>query len=196
MSTETVAALMGAGEYAQPLEEACIQFRIETAVEKSHFLANCYIESDGFTTLRESLNYTPERLKKVFSRKRLSAKDADRLGRIPGRPANQAELSRILYGGFLGRGMIQLTWRENYLAYSIAQYGDDRIVRNPEMLERLPDCVVSAGWYFSEHVPKHLAMSRDVGAVRGHINVARLHVKEVGEKFDEAMRLFSEMLDG
>src|SRR5688500_6372937 len=122
MSTETVAHLMGAGEYAKPLEDACIQFRIQTAVEKSHLLANCYVESRGFTKTRESLDYTPERLLKVFSRKRLSTADANRLGRTPGRPANQEELSRKLYGGFLGRGLIQLTWRENYLAYSMAMY--------------------------------------------------------------------------
>lgn len=196
MSTETVAALMGAGEYAKPLEDACIRFRIETAVEKAHFLSNCYVESHAFTTVRESLNYTPERLLKVFSRKRLSAADAHRLGRIPGRPANQAELARKLYGGYLGRGLIQLTWEENYRDYSRGMYGDDRIVEHPERLEQLPDSALSAGWYFSERVPKSLAMKLDVRAVRGHINTALLGLKEVDAKFGEALILFSEMLDG
>jgi putative chitinase len=39
MSTETVAAKMGAGKYAQPLEDACIRFGIVTPLEKAHFLA-------------------------------------------------------------------------------------------------------------------------------------------------------------
>lgn len=53
VSTETVAAAMGAGKYAQALEEACIRFGIVTALEKAHFLAQVAHESDGFNTATE-----------------------------------------------------------------------------------------------------------------------------------------------
>ncbi|EMT5435612.1 hypothetical protein WMR10_001153 [Stenotrophomonas maltophilia] len=39
VSTETVAAAMGAGQYAQPLGDACIQFGTVTVLQKAHFLA-------------------------------------------------------------------------------------------------------------------------------------------------------------
>ncbi len=38
VSTETVAAAMGAGQYAQPLGDACIQFGTVTVLQKAHFL--------------------------------------------------------------------------------------------------------------------------------------------------------------
>lgn len=53
VSTETVAAAMGAGKYALALEETCIRFGIVTALEKAHFLAQVAHESDGLATARE-----------------------------------------------------------------------------------------------------------------------------------------------
>ena len=53
VSTETVAAAMGAGPYAKALEDTCIQFGIETALQKAHFLAQVAHESDGFRTATE-----------------------------------------------------------------------------------------------------------------------------------------------
>lgn len=49
VSTESVAAAMGAGKYAQALEEACIRFGIVPAREKAHFLAHMAVESQRFT---------------------------------------------------------------------------------------------------------------------------------------------------
>lgn len=55
VSTETVAAAMGAGKYAQALEEVCIRFGIVSALEKSHFLEHMAVESQVFSARRFSL---------------------------------------------------------------------------------------------------------------------------------------------
>lgn len=53
MSTETVAAKMGAGKYALPIEQACIRYGIVSPLEKAHLIAQLAHESDGFNTAVE-----------------------------------------------------------------------------------------------------------------------------------------------
>lgn len=194
MSTELVAARMGAGQYAKPLEDACIRWRMETVNAKCHFLANCYVESDAFTRTQENLNYSVEGLLKTFSRARISEREAKLYGRSAAHPANQRKLAEILYKGFPGRGLIQLTWRDNYEDYSRAAHGDDRVVEDPEILARLPECVVSAGWFFYTHVPRDLQNGVDVAAVRRKINPAGLGIDEAEKQFERAHKLFAELI--
>lgn len=162
VSTESVAAAMGAGKYAQALEEACIRFGIVTPLEKAHFLAHMSVESQGFTRVRENLNYSAPRLLAVFpGRNGLKTLDQAKAIVAKGREA----IAEAIYGGdwgaknlgnmqpgdgarFPGLSLIHLTGRANVTAYSQARYGDDRVVRDPSMLERLPDAALAAGWYW------------------------------------------------
>lgn len=188
MSVETVAMKMGASKViAQALEDACIKFGIATQNQKSHFLGQVFVESGGFKTLRESLNYSAEAVTKLFSRSRITLSDAQKYGRTKGHPANQEMLANILYGGafgaknlgntevgdgwkFIGRGLKQLTGRANYTAYSKAMYGDDRIVKNTVLLEQLPDAALSAGWFWSTKNLGALADANNYEAVTKKIN--------------------------
>lgn len=162
VSTETVAAAMGAGKYAQALEEACIRFGIVPALEKAHFLAHMAVESQGFTRVRENLGYSAQRLLEVFpARNGLKTLAQAQAIVARGRDA----IAEAIYGGvwgaanlgntqpgdgarFAGRSLIHLTGRDNVAAYSKAMYGDDWVVRDPAMLERLPDAALAAGWYW------------------------------------------------
>src|SRR5690606_26808719 len=111
---------LGAGEYAEPLERACIRFGIVTALQKAHFLAQVAHESAGFTRTREI--WGPTTAQRRYE------------GRI--------DLGNVFPGDgskYRGRGLIQITGRANYGQYSRAMYGDDRCVESPEMLEQLPD---------------------------------------------------------
>ena len=50
---------------------------------------------------------------------------------------------------FAGRGLIQVTGRANYLKASQALFGDDRLLRKPDLLE-VPDWAAkSAVWYWT-----------------------------------------------
>ncbi|WP_125358899.1 hypothetical protein [Stenotrophomonas sp. 278] len=162
MSTESVAAAMGAGKYAQALEEACIRFGIVPALEKCHFLAHTSVESQGFTRIRENLGYSAQRLLAVFPG-RNGLKTLDQAKAIVAR--GRDGIAEAIYGGawgaknlgntqpgdgakFAGLSLIHLTGRANVTAYSQARYGGDRVVRDPSMLERLPDAALAAGWYW------------------------------------------------
>ena len=97
----------------------------------AHWLGQMFVESAGFTTREESLNYSVEGLLKMFGRHRISEADARKFGRAPGRPAHQNAIANIIYGGewgrknlgntqpgdgwrFRGGGEKQITGRANY----------------------------------------------------------------------------------
>lgn len=211
MSTETVAIKMGASpEVAKALEAACIKFGITTTNQKSHFLGQVYVESGGFDTFRESLNYSVDALLKLFSRNRISEADARRYGRTAGKPANQQMLANILYGGiwgannlgntkegdgwaFIGRGLKQLTGRSNYTMYSNAMYGDLRIVQDPTLLERLPDAALSAGWFWSFKKLNAIADTNSYELVTKKINGGQIGLAERVAATKKAAALFESL---
>lgn len=175
MSTETVAAKMGAGKYAQPLEDACIRFGIVTPLEKAHFLAQVAHESDGFNTATEY------------------ASGAAYEGRKDLGNTHPGDGRR-----FKGRGLIQNTGRANYRTYSLWKYGDERVVLNPGMLAELPDAADVAGWYWTVARPKIPGMARadDVLGVSKAINGVNRATGEPNgmpdrrEKLAQAKKLF------
>lgn len=169
VSTETVAAAMGAGQYAKPLEDACIRFGIVTPLEKAHFLAQVAHESDGFKTAQEYASG-----KAYEGRKDLGNTQ-------PGDGVR-----------FKGHGLIQITGRTNHAAYSQWKYGDDRAVRDPLMLTRLPDAVDCAGWYWSIFRPsiRPLAQADDLVGVTRKINGGTNGLADRARRLDQAKKLF------
>jgi putative chitinase len=149
VSTETVARAMGAGKWAQPIEAACIRFGVETELEKCHLLAQLGHESDGFRTAQEYASGA-----KYEGRKDLGNTQ-------PGDGKR-----------FKGRGLIQITGRTNYTAYSSWKYGDDRCVRDPSMLEEPQEAVDASLWYWKIFRPacSRKALLDDVEGVTRAIN--------------------------
>lgn len=187
MSTETVAWRLGAGLYAKPLEDACIQFGIVSELAKAHFLSQVAVESAGFSRTRENLNYSVDGLLKTFGRHRITEKQCRMYGRRHGQKANQEAIANCVYGGawgrenlgntepgdgarFVGRGLKQLTGRSNYTAYSTGMYGDDRVVLDPLMLERMPDAALSAGWFWQAKGCNAFAERDDLVGLTRRIN--------------------------
>jgi len=147
MSIETVAAAMGAGKYAKPLEDACIRFGIMTPLQHAHFLAQVAHESDGFRT---AVEYASGRAYE-----------------------GRANLGNTQAGDgirFKGRGLIQLTGRANYQAYSRDLYGDDRCIVAPSMVAELPDAALAAGWFWCRKSLNTPADLDNIEAVTRKIN--------------------------
>lgn len=95
---------------------------VDTLLRLQHFIAQAAHESAGFTTLVENLNYGAKGLRTVFSRQFPSDDVALRYQRQPEKIANRAYANRNGNGSeesgdgwrFRGRGLFQLTGRENY----------------------------------------------------------------------------------
>lgn len=62
------------------------------------------------------------------------------------------DLGNVMSGDgarFAGRGLIQVTGRANYQKASQALFGDDRLLKNPELLEQPEWAAKSAAWFWS-----------------------------------------------
>ena len=61
--------------------EAIVTFHIDTPKRQAAFIAQIGTESGGFSSIKESLNYSVDGLLATFPRSRISAADCSRLGR-------------------------------------------------------------------------------------------------------------------
>jgi predicted chitinase len=100
--------------------------------------------------------------------------------------ANPAALSQKLYGGFHGRGLIQLTWERNYKACGDA-LGID-FVSNPASLLEPSNAAMSAAWFWKENKCNLPADAGDMDRVTRIVNgPAKLHLKERIEWYQKGL---------
>lgn len=169
-----------AGRYADELVKQMAEAGIQANPNRaSMFLGQIHQESGGFNTVVESLNYSAKALKTLFGEHRITHAQADKYGRTDTHPADQATLGNILYGGawgaknlgntqpgdgyrFRGRGLKQLTGRDNYKRFSKAWLGDESLLADPERVARPDGAVASAVWFWTN---KGLNIVADRGSV-------------------------------
>lgn len=128
-----------------------------------YFVAQSCFETLNFSFWSENLMYTtPERLCAVWP-SRFSMTPVAGKALASDYVSNPQKLANFVYAGrggngdaasgdgfaFRGRGAFHLTFRGNYAAYSKARYGDDRIVKNPDLVAQPADAFMSAGWFWS-----------------------------------------------
>ena len=157
-----------------------------------YFMAQTYFETQGFTKFEENLVYTTaERLATVFD-KRLSLTPRPGFGlaadyvRQPQKLANFVYANRYGNGDaasndgwkFRGQGPMHLTFRDNYLAFSLAAYGDDRVVRNPETLQQIGTGMLSAAHFWMVNGLNPLADKDEFTLVTRRINGSAVTVPE------------------
>lgn len=71
---------------------------------------------------------------------------------------------------YKGRGLIQITGRNNYRACSLALFGDYRLLTQPQALETVEGACQSAGWFWSSHGLNALADQGAFEAITRRIN--------------------------
>lgn len=134
------------------------KFKIDTPLRLSHFLAQCAHESTGFKNTSENLNYSAEGLKKTFPKyfpQTLSESYARQPEKIAsrvygGRMGNGDESTKDGYK-FRGRGYIQLTGKDNYIAFG--KLINEDLVKNPDLVAtKYP--LLSAAWFFNKNCLK------------------------------------------
>jgi putative chitinase len=160
MSTELAVSKLtpAAKKFAYPLEVACIRFGIAMAIHKAHFIAQVAHESAGFTRIEENLNYRAAGLLATFG-KYFNAQTAQQYAHKPQDIANRVYGNRLGNGApwtgegwkFRGRGLIQITGKDNYRACSLALFGDERLLVNPDLLLEPLNAALSAGWFWQSH---------------------------------------------
>ncbi len=131
------------------------EFGITTNLRLAHFLAQCALESTGFTATVENLNYRAARLMQVFP-KYFRGVDPNAYANNPAKIANRVYANRMGNGDetsgdgfkFRGRGYIQLTGRTNYTLFSTF-VGEDCVADPDLVATKYP--LASAAFYFKSN---------------------------------------------
>lgn len=166
---DVVAALVSS------LDTLAEKYGLSSPLRLAHFLAQTAHESGGFRLIEENLNYSADGLMKIFP-KYFRDKDPQGYHRQPEKIANVVYASRMGNGDtasgegykFRGRGLIQLTGKNNYsaLAKDLGVSIDEAVayLATPE------GAVESAAWFWNKNGLNALADKDDVTAVTKKIN--------------------------
>lgn len=142
-------------KYIAPLNDVCKYYEItDTNQRLACFLAQIAHESGGFNAVKENLNYGAKGLRTTFGKYFPSDELAKQYERQPEKIANRVYASRMGNGPessgdgwrFCGRGLIQLTGRDNY-----SRFARDLGITLDETVEYMetPDgACSSAGWFW------------------------------------------------
>lgn len=131
-------------------------FNITNSLRLAHFLAQCAHESGSFKVLNENLNYSAERLQKIFGKYFPTATLANEYARKPEKIGNRVYANRMGNGDeasgdgykFRGRGYIQLTGKSNYKQFS--DFIKEDCVANPDLVAtKYP--LTSAAFFFNKN---------------------------------------------
>ncbi|WP_408003138.1 glycoside hydrolase family 19 protein [Pseudomonas prosekii] len=144
-----------AGVFISALNTAMSHRNINTPKRIAAFLAQVGHESGQLQYVRE-----------LGSDQYLSKYDtgslAARLGNTP-----QADGDGQKYRG---RGLIQITGRDNYRTCSLGLFGDDRLLFIPELLEKPQWAAESAAWFWEQKGLNELADRDQFNSITGRIN--------------------------
>ena len=157
-----------------PLNQTFVKYDINTSKRQAAFIGQCAHESGNFKTLQENLNYSAEGLMKTWPSRFPTKEIADQYARQPakiagkvynGRMGNTSEEEAAKY---FGRGLIQLTGKENYERCGLA-IGVD-LLSDPALLLDPRYAALSAGWFWNKHGLNELADAQEHGMITKRIN--------------------------
>jgi putative chitinase len=191
MTYDQLDALSIDHKWLGPLEETFAKYDIFTPARQACFIGQCAHESGNFKTLQENLNYSAEGLMKTWPSRFATKEIADQYARQPakiagkvynGRLGNTSEEEASMY---LGRGLIQLTGRENYANCGTA-LGID-FIGNPNLLTEPKYAALSAGWFWNKKGLNSLADAADIETMTKRINGGLIGLEDRKAKIAKAL---------
>lgn len=162
--------------WTDPLNDACERNQITTQLRLAAFLAQVGHESGRLSRVVENLNYSAEGLQKTWP-SLFDAKLAAEYARKPERIANVAYNARMGNTApgdgwkYRGRGLIQITGKNNYTACGAALGMD--LLTTPSLLETPKGAALSAGWFWNSMNLNALADAGDIQNIGSLINTGR-----------------------
>jgi len=162
------------GKWFEPLNETFEKYEINTPNRQAAFIGQCGHESNNFRTLEENLYYSANALMRVWPSRFPDNDVAEKYANKPEKIANKVYAGRMgnTEDGdgwkYHGRGLIQLTGKDNYTRCGEA-LGID-LVNNPDLLLEPEFAAASAGWFWRKHGLNQLADLGDWVAITKRIN--------------------------
>ena len=183
-------------KYVEPLNIIGEHFDLfENPKRMAAFLAQIAHESGGFNITRENLNYSALGLTKTFKKYFRTVEIATPYAKKPAMIANKVYANRMMNGPpasgdgykFRGRGLIQLTGRENYtkFAKSINKSLDETIA----YLETPEGAVASAGWFWNTNKLNIYADKDDFKGLTRRINGGDIGMADRKHHYEIALKV-------
>jgi putative chitinase len=186
-------------EWHRALVEILPKYGINTQRRIAHFISQCAHESNNFRTLEENLNYSSEALLRVFPRYFGQGKaNPNEYARNPEKIANYVymDVNRTPRGAlgntqpgdgwrFRGRGLKQLTGRNNYAAFGktvgmTAEQAADYVATEKGAIE-------SACWFWDTNKLNTIADTDNVVLMTQRINGGDIGLADRLRRYNEAM---------
>ncbi|MGK0211198.1 MAG: putative chitinase [Polaribacter sp.] len=151
-------------------------YGIDTPLRKAHFLAQVAHESGGFKFVVENLNYSASVLYNVFRKYFPNLDIANEYTRQQEKIANKVYANRMGNGNeasgegwkFKGRGLIQLTGKNNF--QQLSEASGQNFIDTPEKVSEPKWALTSACWFWKKNNINKYADQDDVHMVTKRIN--------------------------
>ena len=160
--------------WLDPLTSAFERFEINTPERQAAFIGQCAHESANFKTLQENLNYSAKGLNATWPSRFPTEEAAQPFHRQPEKIANKVYSGRMgnLDEGdgwkFRGRGLIQLTGKDNYRLASDALGVD--FVKDPDLVLTKEYAALTAAWFWNKRSLNKEADAKDFTGMTKKIN--------------------------
>jgi len=181
----------------EALSSVLPEYEIDSPQRVAAFIAQCTHESGGFKRLKENLNYKAESLVRVFPKYFPSLDLAKQYAH------DQEKIANRVYGGrmgngdessgdgfrYCGRGLIQLTGRNNYTKF--AESIGMTVEEVPSLLETFEGAVKSACWFWKTNNLNQYADAGDILTMTKRINCGTIGLEDRIKHYNHALEIFS-----
>lgn len=190
-------------EWYEAIARILPDFDIDTPERVAGFIAQCAHESGDFKVLEENLNYSEKALNSVFGRYFGPGKrNAAEYARNPEKIANYVYMDEFRSKAgqmgntqpgdgwrFRGRGLKQLTGRNNYEAFA----KDAKITaeKAAEYLETKKGAVHSACWFWKKNNLNKFADANDIVGMTKKINGGTIGLEDRTARYEKAMAVMT-----
>jgi putative chitinase len=183
------------GKWFEPLQETFEKYQINTPKRQACFIGQTMHESGGYKFLRENLNYSAKALMNTWPSRFPDMDTAEKFERQPEKIANKVYSGRMGNtedgdgAKYIGRGLIQLTGKDNYRAFGEA-IGED-LVSNPQLVEEPRYAALSAGWFWNKRGLNALADAMDITTLTIRINGGKIGIDDRIAKINKALDILA-----
>ena len=182
-------------QWYEALVKLLPQYEINTAVRIAAFVAQCAHESGSFVFIKENLNYKAESLRKVFPRYFPTDELAAVYANKPEMIANRVYANRMGNGNegsgdgwkFSGRGLIQLTGRDNYTFF--AGSIDCSLDETAEYLTTFEGAAESACFFWESNNLNRFADVKDIKGLTRAINGGEIGLADRIKHYEHALHI-------
>ena len=183
-----------AAAWADAALEILPKYEINTPNRIAGFFAQCGHESMNFTALSENLNYRAETLEKLFSKYfSKSGRNAADYAKQPEKIANVIYAGRMSNGDtasgdgyrFRGRGVVQLTGRDNY-----TQFGKSVGMSPEQVIDYVTTkkgALESACWYWNSRNLNAVCDANDIVKMTKLVNGGTIGLEDRRKHYEAAL---------